>query len=101
MSDPFVQRVRAAAVAGWWTVLVFGVLLTLSWLCWTAMNAGQPDWMLRFWGGWPDITWEFIQRTTIIAFAVFKGILYVAAMVALWLTLWAWRLARAQPGQGE
>jgi hypothetical protein len=32
MNDPFEKKVRAAAVAGWWVVLIAVAFLTLLWL---------------------------------------------------------------------
>ena len=32
MNDPFEKKVRAAAVAGWWVVLIAAGFLTLLWL---------------------------------------------------------------------
>ena len=59
MNDPFTTRVRAAAVAGWWTVLSavgFGVLL---WIAYRLIISVRPAWVLSAWG--PDITWSDVQ----------------------------------------
>lgn len=50
MND-FVKKVRAAAVATWWTVLVGYALLTITWLVYLALVIARPEWLLTLWGG--------------------------------------------------
>ncbi len=42
MNDPFEKKVRAAAVAGWWVILIAVGFLTLIWLAYLAVMATHP-----------------------------------------------------------
>ena len=46
MNDVFEKRVRAAAVAGWWVVLIFWGFLLLQWFAYLAIMHARPEWML-------------------------------------------------------
>ena len=46
MNDPFEKKVRAAAVAGWWVVLIAVAFLTLLWLVYLAVMSAHPAWLL-------------------------------------------------------
>jgi hypothetical protein len=48
MNDPFEKKVRAAAVAGWWVILIAVGFLTLLWLVYLAVMAAHPAWLLRW-----------------------------------------------------
>lgn len=50
MNDPFEKRVRAAAVAGWWTLLVAVSFLTLQWFAYLAVMSARPAWLVTLWG---------------------------------------------------
>ena len=50
MNDPFEKKVRAAAVAGWWVVLITVAFLTLLWLAYLAVMSAHPAWLLALWG---------------------------------------------------
>jgi hypothetical protein len=43
MDDAFRQRVRAAATAAWWTVLIAVCYLTLVWILFVAMMSARPS----------------------------------------------------------
>lgn len=93
MNDHFTFRVRSAAVAGWWTILIavaFLILVTAGYQ--TALHC-RPDWMLRLWG--PDITWVDFQHMCLWAIIVFRLALWLMILTAIWLSLWARRLRRA------
>jgi hypothetical protein len=92
MNDVFITRVRAAAVAGWWTVLVAVVFITLLWLVCLCLLATQPPCALRLCG--PNITWPQFQHMCLWAIVVFKLGLWFGALIVLWLTLWARQLKR-------
>jgi hypothetical protein len=96
MNDPFERRVRAAAVAGWWVVLVAAIFLTVSWLAYLAVMSARPDWLLLLWG--PDISWAYVQNVWFWAVVTFKLIVWAMALVALWLTLWARQLRKVERG---
>lgn len=92
MNEEFYKRVRSAAIAGWWTLLIVAVFMTLNWFAFLAMVRARPEWMLRLWG--PDIAWSTIQTVGLWGIAVFKICVWVAAMIVIWLSLWARRLGR-------
>jgi hypothetical protein len=50
MNDPFEKTVRAAAVAGWWVVLIAVGFLTFLWLIYLAVMSTHPAWLLTLWG---------------------------------------------------
>ena len=93
MNDSFVQRVRSAAVAAWWTILIGGIWVTVSWLVNLAIISARPKWLLKLWGG--EITWEQINSLMVIMMGVFKLMLFACVLAAIWLTLWGRRLKRA------
>ena len=51
MNDVFEKRVRAAAVAGWWTLLIAVGFITLLWVIYLAVMSARPA-GLAMWG--PD-----------------------------------------------
>jgi len=90
MNDAFEQKIRAAAVAGWWTLLIAAAFLTLQWLAFLAVMSSHPGWVMALWG--PGVSWSFVQNLWFWMAAVFKLSLWLAAVVVIWLTLWARRL---------
>jgi hypothetical protein len=87
VNDIFERRVHAAAIAGWWVLLIAGGLLTLSWFAYLAVMANHPDWLIRLWG--PDMTWDYVEKVWFWAIAALKLVLWIFIMLVLWLTLWA------------
>jgi hypothetical protein len=49
MND-FEKKVRAAAVAGWWTVLIAVLFVTLQWIIYLVVMSDRPAWLLSMWG---------------------------------------------------
>ena len=94
MNDELAHRVRSAAIAGWWTLLIASLFLAFQWVAYLIIMNSRPDWLLRFWGG-HAVTWTHIQATWIEMTAAFKLIVWVGAMIAIWLTLWARGLRKA------
>ncbi len=92
MNDPFEKKVRAAAVAAWWVVLLGYALLTLTWLIYLAIVTTRPGWLLAMWGH--EVTWDFMQVVSLWFLGVFKLFLWFLILVALWLTLWAKQLRK-------
>jgi hypothetical protein len=91
-NDPFEKRVRAAAVAGWWVVLIAVGFLTLLWLIYLAVMSAHPAWLLTMWG--PGVDWPFVQNVWFWAMAAFKFCVWLLVLVVLWLTLWARQLRK-------
>jgi hypothetical protein len=50
MNDSFEKKLRAAAVAGWWVLLIAYALLTVSWLVYRVLLSARPAWLLTMWG---------------------------------------------------
>lgn len=96
MNDVFEKRLWAAAVAGWWTLLLAAGLLLVSWIAYLLVMSARPAWFLSWCG--PDITWSFLQTVWFWAIAILKLCLWLAALVVLWLTLWARQLRKRAGG---
>ena len=87
MSDELRQIIYSAAVAGWGTVLIGAVWLTVASLIWMRILKAKPAWLISLWGG--NLTWEQVQSVMITFMAVAKLILFVCLLGSVWLTLWA------------
>lgn len=92
MND-FEKKVRAAAVAAWWVVLVGFASLTVIWLVYLAFVTTRPNWLLAMWG--QEVSWDFMQTVSLWFMGVFKLFLWFLLLAALWLTLWARQLRKA------
>ena len=92
MNDSFEKRVRAAAVAAWWVVLIGYALLTITWVTFLTFVSNRPAWLLSMWGR--DVTWDFMQTVSLWFLGVFKLFLWFLILVVLWLTLWARQLRK-------
>lgn len=92
MND-FEKKVRAAAVAGWWVVLIGYAFLTVIWLVYLAFVTARPNWLLAMWG--QQVSWDFMQTLSLWFLGVFKLFLWLLLLLALWLTLWARQLRKA------
>lgn len=93
MNDPFETRVRAAAVAGWWVVLLAVCFLTLLWLIYLAVMFTHPTWLLTMWGAGVD--WPFVQNVWCWVMVAFKFCVWLMILAVVWLTLWARQLRKA------
>jgi hypothetical protein len=96
MDDVFEKRLRAAVVAGWWTLLIAVGFLLIHWIVYLVVMSTHPAWMLSWCG--PNITWSFLQTVWFWAIAIFKLCVGLLAMVVLWLTLWARQLRKRAGG---
>jgi len=92
MDDTFQVRVRAAAVAAWWTFLIASVFSALQWFLYLGVMGTRPAWALPFAG--PGATWESVRTNWFLGLAFLKGTLWLLVLAALWLTLWAKQLRR-------
>ncbi|MFZ1936453.1 MAG: hypothetical protein WCB27_04420 [Thermoguttaceae bacterium] len=89
MNDVFEKRVRAAAVAGWWVVLVAFAFVVLQWLIYRAIADTQLAWAFS-----PNLNWAFVQMVWFCAIVVLKVVIWLMVLTALWLTLWARQLRK-------
>ncbi|MCP4379789.1 MAG: hypothetical protein GY794_26935 [bacterium] len=92
MTRTFTQRVQTAAYAGWCTVIIAAIWLTLAWFAYLAMRCYEPEWVLTLWGG--GITWDQMHWLMLIFMSVIKMILFCLIMVTIWLTIWGRRLKK-------
>jgi hypothetical protein len=47
VNDSFEKKVRAAAIAGWWVVLIGYALLIATWFFYLGIRSARPEWVLR------------------------------------------------------
>jgi hypothetical protein len=92
MSDTFQMRIRAAAGAAWYTVLVWWLVLLGSWVGVVIVMQIQPRWVLAMLG--EGATWEEIGRLYLWFMSAFKILWMVAIMFAVFLTLWSRRIRK-------
>jgi hypothetical protein len=97
MEDIFEKRVRAAATAAWWTILVGITFLVLQWISYLVLMSARPAWLLWLWG--PDTSWQFVQTVWFWATGLFKAFLWMLAVIGLWLTIWSSKLRKETPRQ--
>ena len=93
MNDSFQKKVRSAAVAGWWVVLLALGFLLLLWITYFIIIPARPAWLAAMWG--PGMDWPFIQNVWFWGIAAFKFCFWLLVLVVLWLTLWARQLRKA------
>lgn len=86
MADAFEARVRAAAVAAWWTLLLALAFLMIQWAAYLQITSARPGWAASFWG--PGQTWESIRDTWFQALVLIKVMLWPLVLAAVWLSLW-------------
>ena len=60
MDEIFAKKVRAAEVAGWWTVLIAYCILLIQGFAYLLIIPRQPAGMLCFWG--EGVTWQEIRN---------------------------------------
>ena len=92
MDDNFERRVSAAAVAGWWTLLIAVGFITVLWVIYLFVMSARPVWLLAMWG--PGVDWAIVQKVWFSAIAMLKFIVWLMALAATWLTLWARQLRK-------
>ena len=92
MDEVFTKKVRAAAVAGWWTLLIAFCILLIQWLAYLLMTTKQPTGIVCLWGG--GVTWPEIRTIWLKAMVVYKLVVGMMIFVVIWLTLWARQLEK-------
>lgn len=93
MDDSVYKRVRALAIAGWWTALITTIWLTAVWFTSLALMNAEPAWVMSLWGG-GDLTWSEVRRLILVFFGVMKLMLWAWVMGTICVTIWARRLKR-------
>jgi hypothetical protein len=97
MTDVFEKRVRAAAIAGWWTVLIAVGFITLIWAIYLVVMSARPAWFLAMCG--PDTDWAFVRIVWFWAIVFLKFVMWLMALATFWLTLWARQLRKQTDGR--
>ena len=87
MDPEFAQIVKAAAVAGWWTVLIAAIWITFAWLVWRSVIKSKPAWLMKLWGF--DLGWDEVQKVMFYFIALMKMILFILILICIWLSLLA------------
>ena len=92
MEEIFIKKVRAAALAGWWTLLIAYCVLLVLWIAYLMIMAQQPAGILCILGNgvtWPEM--RIIWLWAMVAYKLGVGMMF---FVVIWLTLWARQLAK-------
>jgi hypothetical protein len=92
MNDTTEMRIRSAAAAAWWTLLIGMAFLFAQWILYLVLMSSRPGWLLSLWG--PNLGCENMNQIWFWALALLKVFLVLIAFVALWLALWARQLRR-------
>jgi hypothetical protein len=92
MDEMFIKKVRTAAVAGWWTVLIAYCLLLISWFSYLLIMKIQPEGVVCLLG--KGIAWEEIRTIWLWGMVAYKLTVAMMLFVVIWLTLWAKKLAK-------
>jgi hypothetical protein len=92
MDQIFAKKVRAAAVAGWWTLLIATCILLIQWFAYLLIWTRHPAGILCLVGG--GVTWPEIRAVWLWAMVASKLVVGMMIFVVIWLTLWARQLAK-------
>jgi hypothetical protein len=95
VDNAFRAKVRAAAVAAWWTLLIAIAFVIVQWLGYLLATNMRPAWFLALCG--PGVTWESLAPMWFHALVLLKLGIWPIAIAALWLTLWARSLRESHP----
>ncbi|MGA3086494.1 MAG: hypothetical protein ABSE95_17165 [Thermodesulfobacteriota bacterium] len=91
MDEIFTEKVRAAAVAGWWTLLIAYCILLIQWLAYLLIWTRHPAGIFCFVG--EGVNWPEIRTIWLWAMVASKFVVAMMLFVVIWLTLWARQLA--------
>jgi len=91
-NDTFEIKIRSAAKAGWWTLLIASGFLVVQWIAYLFLISSQPAWLLFLWGS--GISWDTLGHVWFWLMAIFKFCIWLLALPVLWLTLWARQLRK-------
>jgi hypothetical protein len=92
MDQLFTKKVRSAAIAGWWTLLIAYVVLLIQWFAYLLIMSKQPEGMLSLWGA--GVSWPEMRMIWLWGMVAYKLGVGMMLFVVIWLTLWARRLAQ-------
>jgi len=92
MDEIFAKKVRAAAVAGWWTLLIAFCILLIQWLAYLLITTKQPTGIVCLWGR--GVSWPEIRMICLCAMVAYKFVVGMMLFVVIWLTIWGRQLAK-------
>ena len=92
MDEMFIKKVRTAAVAGWWTVLIAYCLLLLSWFSYLMIMKIRLEGVVCLLG--KGVTWEEIPTIWLWGMVAYKLSVAIMLFVVICLTLWTKKLAK-------
>lgn len=90
--DAFQKRLRAATVAGWWTMLVAVIFNIVQWSLFMCVLYTKPDWVLSVFG--PHASWEFIQHMLMWFIGAFKLATWIMLMIVICSTIFSRQLSK-------
>jgi hypothetical protein len=76
MNDTFENRVRAAAMAWWWTLLIGAGFLAIQWVIYLLIMSARPAWLLSLWG--PDVSWQTCPECLVLGHGDLQALLVAA-----------------------
>ena len=91
MDDLLYKKVRAAASAGWWTLLVAVILATVAWGVFLAMHHCKCPCVSAMWGG---VSPDTMLNVALWMIAAFKLVIWTIFLIVVWLTIWARKLRK-------
>ncbi len=92
MDEIFTKKVRAAAVAGWWTLLIASCILLIQWPAYLLIITKQPAGIRCFFG--EGVNWSEIRTIWLWAMVASKLGFGMILFVVIWLTLWTRQLTK-------
>jgi hypothetical protein len=93
MEDMLQKRVRAAAIAGWWTLLVAVIFHLFVTSGFAVLMHAKPSWVTSAWGG---LSWDEIKHVGLYMIGTYRVLVWLMFLVVVWLTIWSRRLKRIQ-----
>jgi len=94
MNNAMSTNVKAAGNAAWCTVIIGAAWMSVAWLVFLVLTSLRPGWIITLWGG--ELTWPQVNMVMVYFFGAAKLLLFIAVLLAIWLTIWAKMLRQAQ-----
>ena len=91
MEARFSVKVKTAAVAAWWSILIAFLSILFQWLIFLYFNAHLQGLISVLLGGFD---WQLVRFIWLWSVAVLKLCMWLLLLVTIWLTLWARALAK-------
>ena len=92
MDEIFIKKVRTAAVAGWWTLLIAYCILLIQWFAYLLIMRWQPAGILCLWG--EGLSWAEIRTIWLWAMVAYKLGVVMLLFFVTWLSLWVRQLVK-------